>query len=51
VAGVALLRAVFKDARGTVPPAQVAEALGVAKESPPLPEAVARAVALEGALA
>jgi acyl-CoA thioesterase FadM len=51
VACVALLRAVFKNARGTVPPAEVAEALGVPKESPPLPEAVARAVALEGALA
>jgi hypothetical protein len=48
---VALLRAVFKQGRSTVPPSEVAQALGLDPVSPPLPESVTHARALEGALA
>jgi len=51
VAAVALLRAVFLRGRVSVPPREVALALGIDPESPALPEAVAHARALEGALA
>ena len=51
LATVALLRAVFKQGRSTVPPSEVALALGLDPVSPVLPESVAHARALEGALA
>jgi acyl-CoA thioesterase FadM len=50
IAAVALLRAVFLQGRASVPPSEVARALGLDPTSPQLPDAVAHARALEGSL-